>query len=216
MKNMTHKNELRAAKNDPDRLVIKAEQGESDAAALTRASLSPSVSNAFTVQRYSNACGKQELAALVDELEAQAKAVNDGSLKRTEEMLIVQAHTLDAVFNKLAQLAISAEYIPNVDRYLRLALKAQSQCRATLETLAMVKNPTPTTFVKQANIANGHQQINNGAVLETRAVSENQESKILEHRYGERLDTRAAGTTGADDTQLAAVEIGERTKNTRR
>ena len=27
------------------------------------------------------------------------------------------------------------------DRYMRLALKAQAQCRATLETLATVKNP---------------------------------------------------------------------------
>ncbi len=45
--------------------------------------------------------------------------------------------------------------------YLRLALKAQGQCRATLETLAVIKNPTALTFVKQANIAHGPQQVNN-------------------------------------------------------
>jgi hypothetical protein len=53
------------------------------------------------------------------------------------------------------------EYIKAADTYLRLALKAQSQCRATLETLATIKNP-PIVYARQANIANGPQQINNG------------------------------------------------------
>jgi len=30
-----------------------------------------------------------------------------------------------------------------------LALKAQAQCRATLQTLAEIKNPHPVAFVKQ-------------------------------------------------------------------
>lgn len=34
--------------------------------------------------------------------------------------------------------------------------KAQSQCRATLETLAAIKNP-PVIYAKQANISNGPQ-----------------------------------------------------------
>ena len=44
---------------------------------------------------------------------------------------------------------------------MRMALKAQSQCRATLETLATIKNP-PAVFARQANIAQGPQQVNNG------------------------------------------------------
>lgn len=43
-----------------------------------------------------------------------------------------------------------------------MALKAQAQCRATLETLAEIKNPQPTAFLRQANIAYGPQQVNNG------------------------------------------------------
>jgi hypothetical protein len=35
---------------------------------------------------------------------------------------------------------------------MRLALRAQGQCRATLETLAVMKSP-PTVFARQANIA---------------------------------------------------------------
>ena len=40
---------------------------------------------------------------------------------------------------------------------MRIALKAQSQCRATLETLAAVKN-LPVVFARQANIAQGPQR----------------------------------------------------------
>ena len=47
------------------------------------------------------------------------------------------------------------------ETYMRMALKAQSQCRATLKTLANIKNP-PVVFARQANIAQGPQQVNNG------------------------------------------------------
>ena len=40
---------------------------------------------------------------------------------------------------------------------MRMAMKAQNQCRMTLETLATIKNP-PVVFAKQANINNGGQQ----------------------------------------------------------
>ena len=53
------------------------------------------------------------------------------------------------------------EYLPAAETYLRLALKAQAQCRATVEALAEIKNPRPVAFVKQANIAQGPQQVNN-------------------------------------------------------
>ncbi len=76
-------------------------------------------------------------------------------------MLTAQAHTLDAVFNNLARRAINAEYMDNLDRYLKLALRAQSQCRATWEALATMKNPPMIGYVRQANIAHGHQQVNN-------------------------------------------------------
>ena len=42
-----------------------------------------------------------------------------------------------------------------------MALRAQNQCRMTLETIATIKNPS-VVFAKQANIAAGHQQVNNG------------------------------------------------------
>jgi hypothetical protein len=66
-------------------------------------------------------------------------------------MLLIQAHTLDELFNNLARRARRAEHMDIVNRYMRLALKAQSQRRAPLETLATVKNPAPAMFVRQQN-----------------------------------------------------------------
>jgi hypothetical protein len=74
-------------------------------------------------------------------------------------------HTLDTIFNELARLSrenLRAQHLEATDRLMRLALKAQSQCRATIETLAEIKNPSQVAFVKQANIAHGPQQVNNG------------------------------------------------------
>ena len=118
---------------------------------------------AVTTQAFSKAFGETDLQSLVNELGKQCKRVRDGDLARAESLLMTQAHTLDAIFNELARRAAlnMGEYINAMDRYLRLALKAQSQCRATLETLATIKNP-PVIYAKQANIANGPQQVNNG------------------------------------------------------
>jgi hypothetical protein len=66
---------------------------------------------------------------------------------------------LNALFNQLFQKASNTQYFDHYDRYMRFAFKAQAQCRATFETLARSKNPP--VFARQANIAQGTQQINN-------------------------------------------------------
>lgn len=62
----------------------------------------------------------------------------------------------------------TCEYLNQVELNLRLALKAQAQCARTVEVLAAMKNP-PIIFANQANIAQGHQQINNGNQSATHA-----------------------------------------------
>jgi hypothetical protein len=44
------------------------------------------------------------------------------------------------------------------------ALKAQGQCRATLQTRAEIRNP-PVIYARQANVTSGPQQINNNLDL---------------------------------------------------
>ena len=106
--------------------------------------------------------GELSLTDCAEVLTATAKGLNDGDLSAAVTMLSSQAVALNAVFGELARRSAlnMGEYIEASERYLRLALKAQGQCRATLETLAAIKNP-PVVFARQANIANGPQQINN-------------------------------------------------------
>ena len=52
----------------------------------------------------------------------------------------------------------------NLESFPGLALKAQAQSRATLSALVDLKHPRQTTFVKQANITNGLQQINSAGM----------------------------------------------------
>jgi hypothetical protein len=102
---------------------------------------------------------------------------------------------------------------------LRLALKAQRQCRATLETLVAIKNPQPMAFVRQANIAHGPQQVNNGAVQPgepSRAwEAENLQNKLLEAQNGERLDFGAPGAAGGADSQMETVGAVHRPEDAR-
>lgn len=120
---------------------------------------------------------------------------------------MTQAHTLDAIFNELARRAAlnMGEYINATDRYLRLALKAQNQCRATLETLAAIKNP-PVIYAKQANIANGPQQVNNGTMPAPAGVGHVIEpNKLLEHEHGQWLDTGTQSAAIVANPSMASV-----------
>ena len=86
------------------------------------------------------------------------------------------------------------------DTHMRLALKAQNQSRATLQALVQLKQPSNTQFIKQANIAQGHQQVNN--LAEKNITPQN---KLLEDSYA-KLDTGTTPTTTGIDTALEALD----------
>jgi hypothetical protein len=75
-------------------------------------------------------------------------------------MLYCQAHVLQAVFVDSLLQVPKQGWFSTSEAYMRMALKAQAQCRATVETLVTIKNP-PVVFARQANIAQGPQQVNN-------------------------------------------------------
>jgi len=109
----------------------------------------------------------------------------------------------------------AGEYLGAMETYLKLALRAQSQCRATLETLAAIKNP-PVVFAKQANIAN-NQQVNNGeAVPVARAGKiENAPTELLEAPRA-KPEWMGAGTARAatpSNPPLEAMAAINRPKN---
>lgn len=209
-----------AKKSDPSRILAVGRPGEDEATAVARTVLHPTVQAAATLKEYGEVSGTLHLEALVEALSAQTKAATEGDLTRAEAMLTAQTHTLDAIFNNLARRAINAEYMVDLDRYLKLALRAQSQCRATWEALATIKNPPIVGYVRQANIAHGHQQVNNDRAAQgdgPRArENENLQSKLLEETDGERLDTGAAGAAGGADPAVVPVGEVERAENTGR
>ena len=102
-------------------------------------------------------------------------------------MLMNQATALQTLFARLAERGMACTEVVPFETNMRIALRAQSQCRATLETLAALKNP-PVVFARQANIAHGSQQVNNA----TPAPSRTRENEITPSRLLEakRLDTR--------------------------
>lgn len=125
-----------------------------------------------------------DINALVDELTSQTKAIKGKDLSRVEEMLISQAHTLDMLFQQLAIRGAqnAGEHLEATATYFKLALKAQSQCRCTLEAISKIQNPPLAGYVRQLNAAH-NQQINN----------ENPPNQLLEEEDGKRLESIPAG-----------------------
>lgn len=195
---------------------FKLKDGEDRVMAKARKGIDPKLHAATAIADYAQPYGDIELKALVDALEEQVSEVGQGDLSRPETMLTAQAHTLDAIFNNLARQAYRSEHMENLDRYLKLALKAQAQCRTTLEVLAKIKHPPIAGYVKQANIAHGPQQVNNLSDNQIRDQSSdengNPQNKLLEEIDGQRLDTGATCASGQADQAMAAVGKIHRTK----
>lgn len=149
------------------RLEIRAQPGVTEDRLVTDLVADGEVTNASTALRYVTAeHGELSLTDMVASLRQHGEAVNRGDLAAAERMLNAQAVALNAIFGEMARRAAlnMGTYMGATEAYLRLALKAQSQSRATLETLAAIKNP-PAVFARQANIAHGPQQVNNGTAI---------------------------------------------------
>ena len=130
--------------------------------AIAEAALSPEMANASTTADYSQGIFSDIcLQDCIEVMQDDIKAVNGGNLDKLEGMLTAQAEALNAIFNNFAKRAIHSTVMPQLDIYTRLAMKAQAQCRTTVEAIAEIKYPKSATFIKQANIAQ-QQQVNNG------------------------------------------------------
>lgn len=146
----------------PGTLILKARTEDEKHEAVARAFSKPEVRAASAIQAFDGE--NMDINFLVTELKAQNDALQAGNLTRVEAMLGSQAHTLDAFFTTLARWAhtnLDAGFGGAAERWMRLALKAQAQCVRTIEALVQIKNPKQVAYVAQANISNGHQQVNN-------------------------------------------------------
>jgi hypothetical protein len=192
-----------AEKNRSDKL------DEKDKARLAQM---PSLNAALVMTAYQgNIAGADvDLPALVNGLRESCANVKDGDLSSLEAMLVGQAIALQTIFTSLAQRAQAQEYLPQLEAFLTLALKAQAQSRSTIQALAELKFPRQVAFVKQANISHGPQQVNNGEVRQAaRARGKKQiaQNKLLEDKTdgGTYLDAGTATAAGRGDTALETV-----------
>lgn len=220
---MTLKPNAKEPEPDAKRSALSPAEKEIKRFSYAREMLRPSTLAGNAIDQLKLSGDQTDAAALTVALREQTRLLSkENDLSRAEEMLICQAHTLDAMFFALSGRAAKnmGQYLDATDSYMRLALRAQSQCRATLETLALLKIPPNPTFIRQANVAHGPQQVNNGSPPPgnpSRArETENRQSELLEHCNGERLDTRAAGTASGTDSAMTTLGEGDQAEVRRR
>lgn len=170
-----------------------------------------------------------DVLAITENLNKSMESVHEGDLKELESMLVGQAKALQVMFATLARRANAQQYLKQYSTYMNLALKTQSQSRATIQAIVELKYPRQVVVTQQANFSAGHQQVNNGATQRnfhsntpTHAEkNQNEPNKLMESHHEntieaqtKRLDTRTTGETISSDTPLETVATVHRGKNT--
>ena len=214
-----------APAREPNAIPVTQRGGESVGQALANAAVHPAVNASIVMRAYQGNLLTMDtsIEGLVNSLTATMDDSKGGDLSTLEAMLIGQATALQTIFTSLAVKAQVQTSQRNMEALLGLALKAQAQSRATITALVDLKHPKQAMFVKQANIANGPQQVNNGVSVDPERSAQAREverpnlnNKELELNDGQWLDTGATGTTVRTDPHLEAVGAGDRADKRRR
>jgi hypothetical protein len=190
-----------------DVLNIARNPEETGAQALARNTLEPEARHALTASTFAGrAFGRHQespgIADFVDQLAVMTDAAARGDLTFTSRTLAAQAVSLDCIFTELTRKASLnlADYPDAAERFARLALKAQGNCRATLEALARLHQPREQT-VRHVHVDQGAQAIIADHFHHHAAGVANAESKEQCH---------ATGTVGEDTTLSRSDTRGER------
>lgn len=158
-----------------DTIKITKRPDQTDEEAMAGVAYDPIARSLSTGRRYVEpSFGKRGISESFAILRDRAIAVNGGDLTGMERTLVAQIDCLDAIFTEMGRRAaanLSEGFIQAGETFMRLALKAQAQSRATIETLAAMKAP-PAVFARQANVTTGPQQVNN--TVTTPAAPNNQ------------------------------------------
>lgn len=142
----------------------------------------------------------------LNDLRADALA-DPSDTKTVERMLLAQSVVLQSLFGHYMVLANRSAELPKLQAFGDLALKAQNQCRRTLATLAEIRNPRRTQFIKQQNNAVNQQINNSSGATEIRKIPDSGTNKLLEvdDAQGRRLDFGSTALAIGDDTSLETV-----------
>ncbi|MBL0009897.1 MAG: hypothetical protein IPP22_00490 [Nitrosomonas sp.] len=116
---------------------------------------------------------------------------------------------LDAIFTDMAVKMSNSDDVKTIEGLARVVLKAQDNTRKTILSLYEMKNPKPTTFIKQQmNQSLGHMQVNNSdksEALEKYQNLQKNKNELLEQQHDEWLDFGKTQTTSRTNQAMAAV-----------
>jgi hypothetical protein len=209
----------RTRQHSNPRRTLKRRKGDVDRKPLLAKAMSgPFLSNALALHSFAGgSVGEVPLECLLYAMSSNAKTVNAGNMRDVEAFLMSQATALNALFAELCRRSwanLNGGQFETGQQYLRLALKAQNQSRATFETLSTVKNP-PAVFARQANVA--AQQVNNFIAAPSHAEENHAApNKLLDASHEKPLDAGTPGAASAGNSQVEAVEPLHRAAKPRR
>ncbi|MBC7618145.1 MAG: hypothetical protein H7293_04005 [Candidatus Saccharibacteria bacterium] len=215
-------------RREPTTLEAEGLAGKTESESKGRAVMHPGANAVVAITSLKNLAGGEiDRLVMLDALNESMGRVKSGDLVDLEKMLLGQATALQAMFTSFAVRASDQTNTKIFETYMSLALKAQNQSRATISALVDLKYPRQATFVKQANITQGPQQINNGSQNLTRPVqdaqakprsrgknTESQQNKLLELKDGKAqkwVVTRETQSTKQSDRALETVGTVNRT-----
>lgn len=146
-------------------LIVEQAPDETGAQALARKILEPHMRHALTASTFAGKVLGDDIERpgimdFIDHVQTITRNAEKGDLALASRLLASQALTLDSMFTEFARRAAlnMGEYIDAAERYGRLALKAQSNCRATVEALAKLHQPREQT-VKHVHVNEGGQAV---------------------------------------------------------
>ena len=159
---MTAKSKAKApAAQATNKLNVTVEAGKSDERQLAEMAINPVAHGLAAVQQFSKGTfGAQDTTELFHVLSDQVTAAKRGDLRHQRAILAGQASALNAIFTEMARRAgcNMSEYVQATQLYLGMALKAQAQCRSTIEALDRLSNGHVQT-VKHVHVNEGGQAV---------------------------------------------------------
>jgi len=183
------------------KLEIVKRKDEKVGRTLARVTLDPQTRNASLAMTY----GTQMFGdGLVPELMETSAVLGEeiqqamkGDLSLATRVFTSQSFALDALFTEMARRAglNMGQYPEAADRYMRLALKAQSACRTTLEALAKLHQPREQT-VKHVHVNSGGQAVVADTIHQIAGGNEN--AKTNEQSLATAADGKSAALPSPD------------------
>ncbi len=168
----------------------------------------PSLNNAAVIEAFQGSVmGKDpDLGAMIEMLEKFVHKVGENDLSVLEAMLVGQATALQTIFTSLARKASVQQSLPQYQTYMGLALKAQAQSRTAISALVDLKHPKQPSYIGQANLTTGPQQINNVIHANSKGVdAQNPPNQLSERSHELHQNPGAQSLEGKANSKLETL-----------